>query len=145
MNISKIRKDIKNQNGITLIALVVTIIVLIILAGVSIALILDDNGIVTKAKEGKENYLLSANVEHVLLEIAEDTIDGKLPYDRPYIPDGFIHIGTEDWNSGYTIRNKETLDEFVWVPCVLNTSQIKSGDNVTVFKRKYVDLNGLPS
>ena len=44
----------KNSKGITLIALVVTIIVLIILAGVSINLVLGDNGIVTKAKLAKE-------------------------------------------------------------------------------------------
>ena len=49
-------KEEKNYNakGITLIALVVTIIVLIILAGLSISLILGDNGIVAKAKLAKE-------------------------------------------------------------------------------------------
>lgn len=54
---------LKGQKGITLVALVVTIIVLIILAGVSIALVLGDNGIVTKAKEGKQNYAVAANEE----------------------------------------------------------------------------------
>ena len=44
----------KNQKGITLIALVVTIIVLIILVGVSINLVLGENGIVEKAKFAKE-------------------------------------------------------------------------------------------
>jgi len=54
---------LKGQKGITLVALVVTIIVLIILAGVSIALVLGDNGIITKAKEGQQNYALGANEE----------------------------------------------------------------------------------
>ena len=44
---------LKGQKGITLVALVVTIIVLIILAGISISLILGDNGIITKAKEAR--------------------------------------------------------------------------------------------
>lgn len=44
---------LKGQKGITLIALVVTIIVLIILAGVSISLLFGNYGVVTKAKEGK--------------------------------------------------------------------------------------------
>ena len=44
---------LKGQRGITLIALVVTIIVLIILAGVSISLLFGNYGVVTKAKEGK--------------------------------------------------------------------------------------------
>ena len=54
-------KGKSNSNGITLVALVVTIIVLIILAGVSISLILGDNGLVTKAKEGVENYQKASN------------------------------------------------------------------------------------
>lgn len=58
---------LKGQKGITLVALVVTIIVLIILAGVSIALVLGDNGIVTKAREGKQNYAVAANEEQAQL------------------------------------------------------------------------------
>lgn len=41
----------KNQNGITLIALVITIIVLLILAGISIAMLTGDNGILKKAND----------------------------------------------------------------------------------------------
>ena len=47
------RNFVKKQNGITLIALVVTIIVLIILAGVSIAMLVGDNGIITQAQRAK--------------------------------------------------------------------------------------------
>ena len=39
----------KNQKGITLVALVITIIVLLILAGVSISLVLGQNGVLTQA------------------------------------------------------------------------------------------------
>ncbi len=44
------RSFVKKQKGITLIALVVTIIVLIILAGVSISMVIGDNGIITQAQ-----------------------------------------------------------------------------------------------
>ena len=44
----------KNQKGITLIALVITIIVLLILAGVAIAMLSGDNGILTKATEARD-------------------------------------------------------------------------------------------
>ena len=47
-------KFIKKTKGITLIALVVTIVVLLILAGVSINMVLGQNGIVTKAKEARD-------------------------------------------------------------------------------------------
>ena len=51
----KLRKKIfKSTKGITLIALVVTIIILLILAGVSIAMLTGNNGILTQAKSAKE-------------------------------------------------------------------------------------------
>ena len=53
----------KNTKGITLIALVVTIIVLIILAGVSINLVMGDNGIITMAQKAKENTELAQTEE----------------------------------------------------------------------------------
>ena len=49
----------RKQKGITLIALVVTIIILIILSGVSINLVLGENGIITIAKRAKENMELA--------------------------------------------------------------------------------------
>ena len=47
-------KFMKKTKGITLIALVVTIVVLLILAGVSINMVLGENGIVTKAKDARD-------------------------------------------------------------------------------------------
>ena len=47
------KNNLKNNKGITLVALVVTIVVLLILAGVSINLVLGDNGIIMKSKEAK--------------------------------------------------------------------------------------------
>ncbi len=47
-------KFMKKTKGITLIALVVTIVVLLILAGVSINMVLGQNGIVTKAKDARD-------------------------------------------------------------------------------------------
>lgn len=46
---------LKGQKGITLIALVVTIIVLLILAGIAIALLTGDNGIITNAQASRSN------------------------------------------------------------------------------------------
>ncbi len=55
---------IKNQKGITLIALVITIIVLLILAGVSIAMLTGDNGILTQATTASSNTKV-ANAKEV--------------------------------------------------------------------------------
>ncbi|MFR1972943.1 MAG: BspA family leucine-rich repeat surface protein [Clostridia bacterium] len=50
---------LKNTKGITLIALVVTIVVLLILAGVSINLVLDNNGIIQKSKEARSETIVA--------------------------------------------------------------------------------------
>lgn len=62
----------KQERGITLVALVVTIVVLLILAGVSISMVLGQNGIVTKAKDAKRNYTSAADNE---LKGMNDAID----------------------------------------------------------------------
>ena len=61
----------KKQKGITLIALVITIIVLIILAGVAISLTLGKNGLLNKAKYAREEYRLSQAREKLELEIID--------------------------------------------------------------------------
>ena len=48
------KKILKNKKGITLVALVVTIVILLILAGISIST-LTNTGIFEKAKDGDEN------------------------------------------------------------------------------------------
>lgn len=64
-------KKVKNTNkGITLIALVITIIVLLILAGVTIATLTGDNGILTRANEAKEVTEEAGAKEKVQMEVA---------------------------------------------------------------------------
>lgn len=60
---------ITNQKGITLIALVITIIVLLILAGVSIAMLTGDNGILTRANESKQASSDAEVLERVNMEL----------------------------------------------------------------------------
>lgn len=55
-----IKKYYLNQKGITLIALVVTIVVLLILAGVSINALFGNNGIISRAKDTKKVTNLSS-------------------------------------------------------------------------------------
>ena len=57
----------KEQRGITLVALVITIIILIILAGISINTLVGENGIITKAKEAKQNITLAGEAEALQL------------------------------------------------------------------------------
>ena len=59
-------KKLKNEKAITLIALVVTIIVLIILASISINLVLGENGIITKAKDTRDETGIASQKEQLL-------------------------------------------------------------------------------
>lgn len=61
----------KNNKGITLIALVITIIVLLILAGVSIAMLTGQNGILTQANTAKVNTSTAEAEEAIKLGVNE--------------------------------------------------------------------------
>ena len=73
-------KDLKNkqEKGITLIALVVTIVVLLILAGVSISLVLNNNGVISKAKDAKNQYAEAQTNDERQLNEVSDWIDTKV-------------------------------------------------------------------
>ena len=68
------KKGIKQTKGITLIALVITIIILLILAGISIAMLTGQNGLLTKALKAKEEHLISQYKEEINLIIYERSI-----------------------------------------------------------------------
>lgn len=64
-----------SKDGITLIVLVVTIVILLILASVSIYLGLENNGIIERAKQASEEYVSSAEEEEKQLNDAYGQID----------------------------------------------------------------------
>lgn len=66
-----------NKNGITLIALVITIIVLLILAGVAIATLTGDNGVLTKASSSKLKNEQATVKERIILAYGEYQIEVK--------------------------------------------------------------------
>ncbi|MGN1327483.1 MAG: type II secretion system protein [Clostridia bacterium] len=72
------RNIVKSDKGITLIALVVTIVVLLILAGISLNLVLGNNGLITKAKDAKEKTQKSTVKDEVSLLVADWQIEKYL-------------------------------------------------------------------
>ena len=124
----------KKNKGITLVALVVTIVVLLILAGVSINLVLGDNGIVKKAQDAKtksaeanENDLKGMNS---LVSEMEGAIAGnggaggsgtdtKVPAEAtaetaPYFPDNTFTKKEGTIDKGLVIQDTSG-NEYVWV------------------------------
>ena len=75
----------KNTNGgITLIALVITIVVLLILAGVSIAMLTGDNGIITQAQKAKEKTEEAKIREEQQLESLLNRITSEVPSEEGF-------------------------------------------------------------
>ena len=72
-----------SQNGITLIALIITIIILIILAGITINLTVGDNGIFSKAKEARKQHEIAdarEKIEIAMLDIQTEKISKNEDY-----------------------------------------------------------------
>ena len=67
----------QKSSGITLIALIITIIVLLILASVSIATLVGENGIVTKAREAKENTEIASIKEQIQMDIFGKQVENQ--------------------------------------------------------------------
>ena len=122
-----------NQKGITLVALVITIIVLMILAGISLSFVLGDNGILKKAQETADAYKNASQSEQQTLQNIEnylysENVGDKIQKTKSYVGyyadiegdgiiDGVIYadkavggsesweetIGSTDYAASYTI------------------------------------------
>lgn len=68
-------KKNRRDEGITLVALVVTIVVLLMLAAVSINMILGSNGIINKSKEAREKYAESSQNDLIGMNNLTDEIE----------------------------------------------------------------------
>ena len=139
----------KREKGITLIALVVTIVVLLILAGVSLSLVLGENGLINKAKEARDKYAEAAkNDEIALNEVSgwlENSIGGStgggesqnLPSTgetKPYLPgDDFHQVPGTDLSNGLVIEDG-IGNQYVWIEVPKTTTVYPTaGLNITNF------------
>ena len=91
----------REQTGITLVALVITVIVLIILAGITLDTLVGDNGIITKAQEAKQNMANAAAEEDKLIQNLLNEIKGiEAGGGEIEIPEGTIEFGEVTWSNG---------------------------------------------
>ena len=93
----------KSQKGITLIALVVTIVVLLILAGTSISMLKGDNGIISQAQRAKQESDIAKEKEQNDLQTIEDRIDNVLGMDKS-------EFGKIKKSGNYVEENKTAKD-----------------------------------
>ena len=89
------KRKLKEFQGITLIALVITIIVLLILAGVSISMISSQDGILNKATSAKETQKTATELERVKLAVQSALVDGEGTIDLTKATDSTKAVGLE--------------------------------------------------
>ena len=89
-------EKLKKTNGITLIALIVTIIVLLILASVSISMLTGDNGILVQAKKAEEETEIANEKEAIQLEMINKEINNKKEYIGEELKDRTLANG-DNW------------------------------------------------
>lgn len=97
-----------NAKGITLVALVITIVVLLILAGISLNLVIGNNGIITKAQEAKKKYAEGAENDLIALNALTDEIDEYIQSQCEH-EFGEWQITKEATESEEGIRTKECI------------------------------------
>ena len=104
----RIHKKSIGDAGITLVALVVTIIILLILAGVTINMVLGQNGLIQKSKIAKGKYENAALDENAQLKNATDLMDSLYgDYSTVKVGDEVIKITAENAKNyyGYKVTN----------------------------------------
>ncbi len=141
----------KSRNkGITLIALVISIIVLLILAGISISMLSGDNSILQKTTEAKEENEFSQEKEQIALAYNAAIIDKMTQENKAIIKENFDN-SIKDYDSGattlsegskiivtlsnghkYTIYKNGNVGEYTEPPLARDALTVTvSGDNVT--------------
>ena len=86
--------NLKQRRGITLIALVITIVVLLILAGVTIAMLTGENGILGKATTAKAKSAEEEARERVNLMLADWKMENAIPRNTPYLGINLVESST---------------------------------------------------
>ena len=139
----KFEKHILRQTGITIIALVITIIILLILAGVTISMATSGSGIFGRAKNAADVYRASAKKENDALDSysseiekanrdAEGTFNEKQKLNTPVLKKGMTPVKFDngnivktsaDDNEWYNYQNKQWANAqtedgslWVWIP-----------------------------
>ena len=113
----KTKLKIKQEEGITLIALVVTIVVLLILAGVSMSLVLNNNGVISKAKDAKNSTEKGQ---------AQDEVNLAINY-----------LQIEDATSTLTQEERRRILEDELRKISADSSVTISGDGFKIIHKKY--------
>ena len=119
----------RNKNGITLIALIVTIIVLLILAGIVVVTLFSDNGVVNKSLKAAFYDELSQITENIKLELTNNAAGVYLGETEKVIFTQDLKVNTSEMPS--TLLNEQEAlggkeEDLYWVPKNLGNDREKT-------------------
>ena len=141
------KKNHSKQKGITLIALVVTIVVLLILAGVSINALFGDSGIINKAKDAQNKMDQAVENDQKGINELSNWLDSKIngnsggnttggnttgddtPTEKPLITDSSLTSNDRTTSESSTVIAKDKKENQVVVPGGFKISEA-SGESV---------------
>ena len=143
INTKSARKNYSNQKGITLIALVITIVVLLILAGVSINALFGDSGIIKRAKDAQNRMNNAQESDLNALNDLDKWIDNQVngatggnttggdetPTEKPLITDSSLTSNDRTTSESTTVIAKDKKENQVVVPGGFKISSA-SGESV---------------
>ena len=127
------------ERGITLVALVVTIVVLLILAGITIATLFGDNGIIKKAQKAKEETETSSNSELDGLDEIEETMKNAINGIDKGDTEGGENGGEDLPNEPEEEYNKATVNEKVDSPSTMDGN--KPNENNPYIPKGFKPIN----
>ena len=134
---------LKEERGITLVALAITVLVLAILAGVTLDTLVGDSGIITKAQEASQNMENASREEDELIQNLLNDIKGAEGGNggEIEIPEGTIEFGEVKWSNGQAeveiiakLREGESLQYQINGTNEGSWQNIGSGEKVTGLK-----------
>ena len=129
-------KDIFEKNkGITLVALVITVIILIILASVSLSVLFSENGLINKAKEGTSKYEDEAIRESINLAVLNASSNTGLKLDENILKN---ELDKKLGEGKYTYTINEETGE---VTVVYNGKEYKIGTNGVIEESSETDYS----
>ena len=134
----------RKQEGITLIALVITIIVLLILAGVTIAMLTGENGILGRATQSRADTKITNAEEIIAVNVADEV---SKYYEEKYVNNSTSVTLLNAFNTGVTTAQSQIDSDITVTNAVTADANGKLSGTVTVTysagKRKAVGtING---
>ena len=127
------KKQVKREKGITLVALVITVVVMLILAGVAIAAVVDGDGLFSKTRQAAETYENAADKESYMLENLMGQIDHYIkeeeetPIEETIEVGDFVNYDAGTWNQSTDTSKIQSSGGTVTWSSSLPTSQGQFG------------------